>query len=113
MALLALFVRVGARRAGGRGVVGTDFTVLAFTHTAPMVVLMWLPDMVCYLLRLDARRYTRLLRVYVPAATCWAIGLATLGTATAERIPPTRALAIVVSADAAAVVASGVALAVR
>lgn len=113
MGLLALFVRAGAGRVGGRGTVGRDFAVLAVTHTAPLVVLMWLPDMACYLARLDEGRYARLLRFYVPAATAWAIGLATAGTAAGERIRWNKALLVVVSADAASAVVSGVALAVR
>lgn len=110
---LATFVRAGARRLGGRGTARGDFAVLAVTHTMPLVVSMWLPDVVCYLLRLDRMQYARVSRLYIPLSTGWALALATLGTATAERIPWPRALAVLVAADAAAVTVSGVAVAMR
>jgi hypothetical protein len=52
----------------------------------PLIAATWLPDITCCLLRIDQRRYLRLVDVYAPAATVWAPAVATLGISEAEPI---------------------------
>jgi hypothetical protein len=77
--LLAASTRLVSKRLGGTGTAQSDFTMLAFTHTTPLIALMWLPDMVCYLLHLDERRYARLLSIYGTPAVTWSVALSTAG----------------------------------
>jgi hypothetical protein len=88
-------------------------TVLAFTQSMPVIVLLWLPDMVCYLLRLDPRRYARLVPLYGTAAVTWSAALSATGIAAAERMPWWRSLAVVVASEVVSVVGSGRALLIR
>ncbi len=113
MALFAAVVRAAARRVGGTGSYESDFTMLAVGHTMPLVVGMWLPDMTCYLRRLDDRHYLRLVAVYAPAATAWALAVCTLGIGDVERIPWRQAAVTVLAADVVASVASGVVFVMR
>lgn len=111
--LLAAGARQLAKRAGGTGRFAADFTVLAFTQSMPMIAAMWLPDMACYLLRVDERRYMRLVSVYGSAATVWAVLLSAQGLSSSERIPWPVALRTVIAAELASATASGVAVAMR
>ena len=95
MSLFAVMVRRLSARAGGTGTFEADLSVLAFTQTAPMIVLFWLPDMGCYLLRVPEDRYLRLVPIYGSAATTWALVLSTTGIAVTERISWRRALPVV------------------
>ena len=113
MTLFASLVRSGARRAGGSGTYEADFTMLAVGHTMPLIAAMWLPDMTCYLLRVDERRYRRLVAVYAPAATAWALTLSTLGICEAERISCRKAAVTVLAADIVAAMVSGVVFVMR
>jgi hypothetical protein len=113
MALFAVMVRRASARAGGTGTFEADLTVLAFTQTAPMIVLFWVPDMACYLLGVPEDRYLRLVPVYGSAATAWALALSTAGIATTERISWRTALPTVVASEIASVLGSGVAVAMR
>jgi hypothetical protein len=113
MTLFASLARSGARRAGGSGTYESDFTVLAIGHTMPLIAGMWLPDMTCYLLRVDERRYRRLVAVYAPAATAWALALSTLGICEAERISCRKAAVTVLAADVVSAVVSGVVFVMR
>lgn len=102
-----------AHRWGGHGGREAVTTVLAVDHTAPLIVAMWLPDMACYLLRLDEQRYRRLVAVYAPAATAWALVLCTLGLSEAEQISRRKAAAAILLADTVGALASGVPFAMR
>lgn len=113
MTLFASFVRSGARRVGGSGTYESDFTMLAVGHTMPVIAAMWLPDMTCYLLRVDDRRYRRLVAVYAPAATAWALALSTLGICEVERISCRKAAVTVLVADVVSAVVSGVVFVMR
>ena len=111
--LLAACARQLSRRAGGTGRFGTDFTVLAFTQAMPMIVAIWLPDMVCYVLRVDERLYLRLVAVYASVAAAWAAVLSAQGLAVSERIRWRVALRTVIASELASAIASGLAVAVR
>jgi hypothetical protein len=113
MIMFAAGTRQIAGRFGGMGALRQDFTVLAFSQSLPMTLAFCLPDIAAYVLRLDARRYRRLVVIYGPAAVIWADTLAVLGIAMAERIPRRRSFAIVLAAQAASALASGVAILVR
>lgn len=67
---------------------------------------MWLPDITCCLLNVDQRRYLRLVALYAPAATVWALAVATLGISEAKRIT-------VLVADGVSVTATGLPLVMR
>jgi len=69
--------------------------------------------MVCYLIRLDEQRYRRLVAVYAPAATAWALLLCTLGLSEVEQISPPKAAATIILADTISALASGVPLVMR
>ena len=120
-ALNAAVARQVSRRLGGSGRFGPDFTMLAFTQAMPLLAAMWLPDMACYLmwgrrvgsLRVDGRLYARLVAVYAPAATAWAVALSARGLSVSERIRWPVALPAVIASEAASAVASGVAVAMR
>ena len=111
--LNAAFARQLSKRAGGTGRIGSDFTVLAFTQSMPLIVAMWLPDMSCYLSRVDEQLYLRLFSVYGPAATAWAFAMSAQGLAASERIRWPVALRTVLISEVASSVASGVAVAMR
>lgn len=113
MGSFAWFVRRAAARCGGRGSAAADFTMLAATQVPPMVVSMWLPDVVLSLLRTERQRYLRLVRIYAPAAVIWAIGLSTCGIAATEGISHRRAFVVVLVGEAAGAVASGTVVLVR
>jgi len=87
--------------------------VLAFTQTAPMIVLFWAPDMACYLLGVSEDRYLRLVPIYGSAATAWALVLSTAGIAATERVTWRTALPVVLACEIASSLGSGVALAMR
>lgn len=108
MALFTTLVRAGSRRIGGTGTWQSDFNALAIGHTTPLIAAMWLPDMACYLLGLDERRYLRLVAVYAPTATAWAVGLSTFGISEAEGISWRKAAATVLVADGASALATGI-----
>jgi hypothetical protein len=111
--LLAASTRQVSKRLGGTGTVRSDFTVLAFTQSMPLIALLWLPDMVCYLLRLDSRRYARLVPLYGTAAVTWSVALSASGISATERMPWWRSLAAVVASEVVSVVGSGTALFIR
>jgi hypothetical protein len=111
--LFAASARQVARRLGGTGTFGSDLAMLAFTQSAPMLALMWAPDMACYLLRVDERLYARLLAVYGSVAVAWAAALSAAGLCATERIPWTKALPTVVVSEIASAVASGTAVVIR
>jgi hypothetical protein len=90
-----------------------DLSVLGFTQTAPMIVLFWLPDMACYLLRVPEDRYLPLVPIYGSAAIAWALVLSTAGIAATERISWRTALPAVVASEIASALTSGVAVAMR
>lgn len=113
MFLFAAFTHQLAKRSGGSGTTERDFTVLAFTQAVPMTLAFCGPDVVAYILRLDPRRYRRMVVIYGPAAMLWATTLSVLGIAKAERLSRRRSLAVVLLAQAASAVVSGVALLVR
>lgn len=113
MSLFAVMVRRLSARAGGTGTLEADLSVLAFTQTPPMIVLFWLPDMGCYLLRVPEDRYLRLVPIYGSAATAWALVLSTTGIAITERISWRRALPVVAASELASAVTSGVVVAMR
>jgi len=113
MALFAVIVRRRSARAGGTGTFEADLTVLAFTQTAPLIVLFWVPDMACYLLGVPEDRYLRLVPIYGSAATAWALALSTAGIAATERIPWRTALRTVIASEIASALGSGVAMAMR
>lgn len=113
MTLFSTLVRVGARRVGGSGTWQSDFNALAIGHTTPLIAAMWLPDMVCYLLRVDERRYLRLVAVYAPTATAWALAVSTLGISEAEGISWRKAAATVLVADGASALATGIPFVMR
>lgn len=112
-ALFAALVRAGAKRCGGRGTYRSDFDQVALGHTIPLVVAMWLPDMVCYLLRLDEWRYRRLVAGYAPLATAWALAVTVTAVAEGESISWPRAAVLVTAADAASALATGIPLVMR
>ena len=60
--------------------------MLAFTQTAPMIIVFWVPDLACYLLRIPEDRYLRLVPVHGSAATVWALVLSTAGITATERV---------------------------
>lgn len=119
--LLAAVARRLSRRVGGTGNFGADFTLLAFTQSVPLLAAMWLPDMACYLmwgrrmgsLRVDERLYGRLVAMYAPIATVWAVVLSAQGLSVGERIGWLMALRTVIAAELASAIASGVAVAMR
>lgn len=113
MTLFTTLVRNGARRVGGTGTWQSDFNALAVGHTPPLVAAMWLPDMICCLVRLDERRYLRLVAVYAPAATTWALAVAALGVSESEQISWRKAAATVLVADGVSAVASGIPFVMR
>jgi hypothetical protein len=113
MRLFATLAHSVAHRLGGHGRREAVTTVLAIDHTAPLIVAMWLPDMACYLIRLDERRYRRLVAVYAPAATAWALVLCTLGLSEVEQISRRKAVAAVLLADTVAALTSGVPVIMR
>jgi hypothetical protein len=113
MALFAVMVRRASARAGGTGTFEAHLTVLAFTQTAPMIVVFWLPDMTCYLLGVPEDSYLRLVPVYGSAAAAWALSLSTAGIAATERISWRRALPTVAASEIASAVGSGVAVTMR
>ncbi len=113
MALLAAMVRRASARAGGTGTFEADLTVLAFTQTAPMIVLFWVPDMACYLLGVPGQRYRRLVPIYGSAGTAWALVLSTAGVVATERISWRAALPTVVASEIASPLGSSVAVAMR
>jgi hypothetical protein len=87
--------------------------MLAVTQSAPMLALMWAPDMACYLLRVDERRYARLVAVYGSVAVAWAAALSVAGLCATERIPWTRAVPTVVVSEIGSAIASGTAVVMR
>lgn len=111
--LLTAFARQLSRRAGGAGKFGADFTMLAFTQSMPMIAAIWLPDMICYSLRVDEQRYLRLVAVYASVAAAWAAVLSAQGLAVSERIRWLVALRTVLASELASAIASGVAVAMR
>ncbi len=111
--LLAAFARQLSRRAGGAGRFGADFTMLAFTQSMPMIAAIWLPDMICYSLRVDEQRYLRLVAVYASVAAAWAAVLSAQGLAVSERRRWPVALRTVLASELASAIASGVAVAMR
>lgn len=113
MTLFARLVRRAARRVGGSGTYESDFNILAMAHTVPLIVAMWLPDMACYLSGVEERRYQRLVTLYAPAATAWAVALCVIGIQEAERISPRDAAIAVVIADLTSAAASGVPIVMR
>jgi hypothetical protein len=74
---------------------------------------MWLPDMACYLVRLEEQRYRRPVAVYAPAATASALALCTIGLSEVEGISRSRAAATILVADAVSALATGVPLVMR
>ena len=113
MALLGGFARQLSKRLGGKGTFASDFTMLAFTQSMPMIALFWLPDVVCYLLGIDGPSYERLVVVYGPAAVTWAAVLSTAGISTTERIAWPKSLVVVILSEIASAVASGTAIVIR
>ena len=111
--LLAASTRQVSKRLGGSGTARSDFTMLAFTQSMPLIALLWLPDMVCYLRRLDERRYKRLVALYGTAGIMWSVALSAAGISVAERMPWWRSLAAVVASEVVSVVGSGTALLIR
>ncbi len=53
MGLFAGLTRQSAKRLGGSGTTKADFEVLAFAQSMPMIAGFAVPDLLCYLLRLD------------------------------------------------------------
>lgn len=113
MLMFAAITRQSAKRLGGSGTLEQDLTVLAFTQSLPMTIAFCVPDIIAYLFRFDAPRYRRLVVIYGPAAIIWADSLAVLGIAQAERISRRLSLGIVLLAQAASALVSGVAILVR
>lgn len=111
--LFAAFARRLSRRVGGVGRFGSDLTVLAFTQSMPMLAAMWLPDMICYVLRIDERLYRRPVAAYAPVAVAWAVVLSVQGLSVTERIRWQVALCTVLASELASATASGVAVAMR
>ena len=111
--LLAASARQLSKRAGGAGSFGSDFTMLAFTQSVPMIAAMWLPDMACYLLRVDERMYRRLVPAYGSAAMVWAAALSARGLSVSEGMPWPVALRTVVAAELGSAIASGVPVVMR
>ena len=70
MTLFTTLVRGGARRGGGSGTWQADFNALAIGHTMPLIAAMSLRDITCCLLKLDQRRYLRLVALKAQRQQC-------------------------------------------
>jgi hypothetical protein len=86
-----------ARWQGGDGSFERTLAVFAYTYSVPLVVLMWLPDLLQFLV-VGVKIRTDLVAVYGTGAGVWTLLLCALGIATVQRIVYARSLATAAAA---------------
>ena len=98
-----------ARAQHGQGTYESTAAVFAYTYSVPLIVLMWLPDQLQFLVY-GVHVRGGLVAIYGSAAGIWMLVLSAMGLRIAHRLSPTRSLITAAAAAAMSYAPAGVLL---